>query len=218
MIINPYIFAAPSGVPQLLNEQFEAPGATGWITSSVAPQAPWNDQYTPAILGDFSCEIANTGFRVNAYKNFTPTGSCFMRFRWLRRSPNLGTSILCTFRDTNGNILASLGTTSAGIFRVSLGANAFTNASTAPGVNTLYYGWFEYEKSITGNNAIARAGWSTAGTRRSWPLSGAAGALVVQQSAGVTADAARVMFGSVDAVPTYNFIIDDIQIQSTRFA
>jgi hypothetical protein len=215
-IINPYRFG--SQTPQLLNEQFEQ-GATGWVSQTTGAYQAWQDQYTPAILGDFSCEIANTGFRVNAYKNFTPTGSCFMRFRFIRRTVPTGNGVLCTFRDASGNILATLGLAAgSSVFRASIGANTPTNASTAPLIGTVYYGWFEYEKAISGNNAIARAGWSTAGTRRSWPLSGAAGALVVQQAAGVTADAARVMFGSVDAVPAYNFIIDDIQIQSTRFA
>ena len=219
-IINPFQFS--SATPQLLNEQFEAPGATGWVTSSVAPQAPWNDQYATApapIAGSYSCQIASAATaRINAYKNFTATGSCYLRFRFYYITASGGNGTLCTLRDASGTIVASLGLAStSNIFRVSIGAGGATNSVTAPAANTLLYGWLEYVKG-TGSNAIARAGWTTTGARPSWPTSGASGSLVAQINGTATADAARVMFGTNASLINYNIVIDDIQIQATPFA
>jgi hypothetical protein len=219
-IINPYQFL--SGTPQLLNEQFEAPGATGWISQTTAPYAAWNDQYatSPApIDGSYSAQIASAGTaRVNAYKNFTATGTCYMRFRFYWTAPgSVGNGVLCTLRDAGGNIVTTLGlASSSNIFRVSIVGLA-SNAVTAPPANTLLYGWLEYEKG-TGSNARARAGWSTTAARPSWPASGASGGLVVITQSINPGDAARVMFGNVASLVNYNFVIDDIQIQATPFA
>jgi hypothetical protein len=217
-IINPYRFAAAGGA-QLLNEQFEAPGATGWVSQTTAPYASWNDQYTPAIVGGYSGQVASAGTaRVNAYKNFTGSGSCYMRFQFRSITATVGNATLCTLRDASGNILATIGLVSGSSnFRVSIGAGASSNAGTAPAANTNLYGWLEYIKG-TGSNAIARAGWTTTPARPSWPTSGASGSLVAQINGTATADAARVMFGTNASLINYNIVLDDIQIQATPFA
>lgn len=219
-IINPYTFAAAPDPSQLINEQFEAPGATGWVSQTTAPFAAWNDVYTPAIVDNYSGQISSAGTaRVNAYKNFADTGSCYMRFQFRSITASGGNGTLCTFRDASGNILATLGLVNGtNTFRVSIGAGVSSNAATAPTANTNLYGWFEYIKG-TGANAIARAGWTTTNVRPStWPISGASGALVVRSTGSATADAARVMFGTTASLINYNIIIDDIQVQSTPFA
>jgi hypothetical protein len=214
MIINPYNF----GASQLLNEQFEGPGASGWTSTTTSGYSAWVDTYQPAIVGSYSAQISSaSASRVNAYKNFTAAGSCYMRFQFKWLTAPTANSTLVAFRDASGNILATLGLTASSTFRISIAAGASSSAAQAPLVNTNYYGWLEYQKGS--GNAIGRAGWSTEPSRPSWPTSaGASGPLVIQNTGTSTADAARVLFGRIDAVVNYNFIIDDIQIQSTPFA
>jgi hypothetical protein len=218
MIINPYNFAAPAAVT-LLNEQFEAPGATGWISQTDASYAAWNDVYTPAIVGSYSGRLASTNIlRVNAYKSFVATGSCYMRFRfnWTGQA-TVGSSVLCSFRDSSGNILASLGLLNgSNTFRVSIGLGGSTNAALAPPTNTNLYGWLEFVKGA--GTAIARAGWTFDPNRPAWPASGPLVSLVVQNAGTANADAARIMFGRVETTINYRVNIDDIQIQNTPFA
>jgi len=210
---------------QLLNEQFEAPGSTGWTSITTAGYAAWNDQAnintgTAPILGNYSALIESVNInRVNAYKDFAATENCYMRFQFYQQNPGiLNDQVLCSFLDVSGNVLCSINlANTSGKFRlVSPGATS-TTVSTGLSDFTNYYGWLEYEKG-TGSNAVVRVGWSTSPNRPAWPTNGISGALVTRINGTSTTSATRVRFGRVDAAVNYNYVVDDIQIQSVPFA
>lgn len=221
-IINPYQFS--SGSSQLLTENFEPTGASGWTTNS--GYTPWNDQYgsTPVpplapIEGTRSGAFLNAGAAsTHAYKNFTPTGSCYVRFRFYWTSPgSVGNNNLCSLRDASGNPLLTLGLLgTSNAFRISIGAGGSSSTSSPPTVGTHLYGWMEFVKGS--GNAIGRVGWTTTSARPSWPSSGNVGQLIVINTGTADADASRILFGRTDATVNWRFVFDDIQIQSTPFA
>ena len=212
---------------QRLNEQFEAPGATGWTSITTSGYTAWNDQVnvntgTTEILGNYSALIESSNInRVNAYKNlagFAGVGTCYMRFRfYIQNQGTLNDQILCSFLDASGNVLCSIGLANTNRrFRLNMpGATSLTVSATASEF-TVYYGWLEYEKG-TGANAVCRVGWSTSPNRPVWPSVGASGALAVRLNGTVTSNATRVSFGRTDAAVNYNYVIDDIQIQAIPF-
>lgn len=218
-IINSYRYS--SSTAQLLNEQFEAPGATGWASNTTAPNAAWADQYATApapLVGSYSGRIDGTTAQVNAQKTFTASGSVYCRFRINHARATNGNGTLATLRDSAGNVLATFGLVNATSVSRAIPTGGSTVASaTGPTLTTTYYCWFEYEKG-TGTNAVVRVGLSTASTRPSWPSSGASGFLAVSINGTSTANADRIMFGTTAGVTNYSVIIDDIQIQSTPFA
>ena len=208
---------------QRINEQFEAPGGTGWTSITTAGYAAWNDQYQDAILGNYSALIQGDNVnRINAYKDFTATSTCYMRFQFRVGAPNYAyanNQILCSFLDASGNVLCSIAlANTTGRFRVSMPGVTTTSVAITASEETIYYGWLEYEKG-TGVNAIARVGWSTSPNRPAWPTVGPSGSLVVSSSLGGTPvnNVTRVRFGRVDAAVTYTYTIDDIQIRATPF-
>jgi hypothetical protein len=210
---------------QLLNEQFEAPGATGWSSITTAGYAAWDDEAninigTTSILNDYSALIESINInRVNAYKDFTAAGSCYMRFQFYQQLPGtLNDQVLCSFLDAGGNVLCSINlANTTGRFRLIAPGVTSTTVSTAQNSSTNYYGWLEYEKG-TGSNAKIRVGWSTSPNRPNWPSNGISGALAVRFNGTSTTSATRVRFGRVDAAVNYNYVIDDVQIQPIPFA
>jgi hypothetical protein len=220
-IINPYTFAAAPDPSQLLREDFEPTGATGWTTNS--GYTPWNDQYMTAPLapieGTRSAAFLSAGSgSFHAYKNFTAAGSCYVRFRFYWTAPgSVGNGILCSLRDASGNPLITLGLLgTSNAFRVQMGTGGVSNTSIAPTVGTHLYGWMEFVKGS--GNAIGRVGWTTTPTRPSWPSSGNSGQLIVVNTGTANADASRILFGRADAAINWRFVFDDIQVQSTPFA
>jgi hypothetical protein len=210
---------------QRLNEQFEAPGSTGWTSITTAGYAAWNDQanldigITP-ILGDYSALIESGNInRVNAYKDFAATENCYMRFQFYQQLPGtLNDQVLCSFLDVSGNVLCSINFVNInGKFR--LVSPGVTSATVSTGLSDLtnYYGWLEYQKG-TGSDAVVRVGWSTSPNRPAWPTNGISGALATRINGTSTTSATRVRFGRVDAPVNYNYVVDDIQIQSVPFA
>jgi len=216
-IINPYTFASASSTT-LLSEDFEPTGATGWTTNS--GYSPWDDQYmTPPlapIQGTRSGAFLSIG-SYHAYKNFTATGSCYVRFRFYWNAPgSAGTGVLCTLRDASGNILMTIGlVTGTNAFRVSLGSGGASNTSTPPTVGTHLYGWMEFVKGT--GNAIGRVGWTTTPARPSWPSSGNTGPLIVINNGTANADASRILFGRAEAPINWRFVFDEIEVRSTPF-
>jgi len=236
MIINPYTFAAAPAPSQLINEQFEAPGATGWTSNTTSPNLAWNDQYTvlstptppffpvAPLLGSYSGRIqatATTPNRVNAQKTFTSSANVYCRFLLNHQRVSAGNSTFATIRDSSGNILVTAGLANASsLARASIAGGSTVNAITPPTLGTTYYAWFEYEKGTGTVNAICRFGYSTTSTRPTWPTTGTgSGFLAVTTNGGIsTANADRIMFGTTAAATNYDVIIDDIQVQSTPFA
>lgn len=219
-IINPYLFV-PAGGGQLLNEQFEAPGATGWTSTTTTPNVAWTSQYntSPApLVGSYSGRIDGTTQQVNAQKTFTASGNVYCRFRVNHSRGTGGNGTLATLRNSAGTVLATFGIVNTSSTSRAIPAGGSTvNAATAPTLGTTYYCWFEYEKG-TGANAIVRVGLSTSPTRPTWPASGASGFLAVSVNGTSTSNADRIMFGTNTSVTNYSVILDDIQIQSTPFA
>jgi hypothetical protein len=212
-IINPYSFASAAST-ELLNEQFEAPGATGWTTT-----VPWDDQFTsPALLDNYSANINGTTTNIHAYKNFTASNNVYCRFLIYHSRVTSGNGTLATIRDASGNVLATFGLVNGSSAARSIPAGGSTiNAATAPTLNGTIYGWFEYEKG-TGSNAVCRVGYEQSSSARpSWPTSGASGRLAVSINGTSTATPARIMFGTSASATNYNVIFDDIQIRSTPF-
>jgi len=209
---------------QRLNEQFEAPGATGWSSITTAGYAAWDDEAnintgTVPILGNYSALISSANVnRVNAYKDFAATGSCYMRFQFYQQVPGtLNDQILCSFLDAGGNVLCSIGlANTTGRFRLIAPGATSTTVGLTQSEYTNYYGWLEYEKG-TGSNAVVRVGWSTSPNRPNWPGSGISGALAVRINSTSTSDATRIRFGRTDAAVNYNYVVDDIQIQPVPF-
>lgn len=226
-LINPYTFAAAPAPSQLINEQFEAPGATGWTSNTTSPALAWNDQYTtpPApLLGSYSGRIqatATTPNRVNAQKVFTSSTNVYCRFRINHQRATSGSSTFATIRDSAGSILATAGLlNAASTARAIITLGSTVNATVAPTIGTTYYGWFEYEKGTGLVNAVCRFGYSTSPTRPAWPTTSVgSGLLAVSANGGITsANADRIMFGTTASATNYDVIIDDIQVQTTPFA
>lgn len=214
MIINPYRF----GIAQLINEQFESPGATGWTSNTTSPNLAWSDQYvtSPApLVGSYSARIqatATTPNQVNAQKTFTASGTVYCRFRINHQRATSGNGTLASMRDSAGNVLASFGLINATNASRAVPTGGTTISGSAPTLSTTYYGWFEYEKG-TGVNAVCRVGYSVTSTRpTTWT-----GLLAASTNGTATANADRIMFGTTSAATNYDVIIDDIQIQSTPF-
>jgi len=213
-IINPYLF----GVPKLLEEQFEAPGATGWTSTVSGLAVAWDPIYTTApapLLGSYSGRIQSITGSVNAYKNFVASDKVYCRFRINHQRVSGGNSILATFQTAAGVQLALFQLASGSSrTRVNVNGGAIVVGTVTPTQNLTYYGWFEYEKSTGGATAICRAGLSTNASRpTSWT-----GLNAISTNGTTTANAERIQFGSASGVTSYDVIIDDIQIQSTPFA
>lgn len=211
-IINPYQFV--SSVPELLNEQFEPAGATGWTSSVSGLAVAWFPTYTPALVGSNSCQIASTTGSVNAYKNFTASGSVFCRFQVKHKRVSGGNSILASFQNSSGTSLAVFQLASGSSrTRINVTGGSTVVGTITPTIDVQYWAWFEYEKG-TGANAVCRAGLSTTSTRpTNWT-----GLNAASTNGTTTLDASRIQFGSASGVTNYDVIIDDIQIQATPFA
>lgn len=219
-LINPYTFAAAPAPSQLINEQFEAPGATGWTTSGTN----WSDQYATApapIVGAKSCQIFSTNIaRVNAFKDFAATANCYVRFRFYFVSNPGANQAFLTLRSSTSAVMATIQLAAgSGNFRAITGTGSATPAPTPPTALTFYYGWLEFEK---GAPATVRAGWSITGARPAWPPSGtvspAGTSLAVQTTGTANSDVTRILFGSLTVNTNFNIVIDDVQAQTTPFA
>jgi hypothetical protein len=211
-IINPYTFASASSTT-LLSEDFEGPQSTGWSSTAF-----WNDYYstnTDFFAGDYAGEIECTTFGIHAYKNFTESPNVYCRFFIAAQTFTTATGTLATIRTSTGTVLATFGlVTNSNAARANSGGGSVTSG-TGPTINTLWFGWFEYEKG-TGSNAICRVGYTQTQSRPSWPGSGASGRLAVSVSGTSTANAGRIMFGHT-AVTGYNVIVDNIEVRNTPF-
>jgi hypothetical protein len=209
---------------QLMNEQFEGPGSSGWTYTSSSTAAAWNDQYSipPVLAGTYSARIQATSAtlpnRINAQKIFGNSRNVYCRFlikhqvyananTTLAAIRNLGGTNLGTFAMLSGNHAA----------RATAFGGTTQTAVDNPVIGTLYYGWFEYERG-TGSNSVCRTGYSLTPVRPTWPNNGGNGLLAVSNNGNNTSTPDRIMFGSTAVVTGYDVIIDDIQIQSTPFA
>ena len=211
-------------VTQLVNEQFEGPGAVGWFSNTTSPALAWNDTYNTsppgALTGSYSAQIESAlTARPNGQKTFSANGNIYCRFLINHQRRSGGQGVLSTLRDTNGEIVASfgLGNGTNGARMQVLGASGPTLGGT-PATGVTYYGWFEYEKAAS-TSGIARGGYTETGSaaRPTWPLSGVSGLLAVSTGGNRLTNVTGVMFGRIEANINYNVIIDDIQIQSTPF-
>jgi hypothetical protein len=200
----------------LLEEQFEGPGATGWTSSQGGNYSAWLSTYTPALLGDYSALMSATGSTgINAYKNFTPSGSVYCRFRIRHRVRCAINSSFITFQTSTGTTVATFQLqTGTSRPRIIVLGGTLTAATETPLLDTDYFGWFEYQKGTGGPTASCRAGFSIEPIRpTSWT------GLNAQSLNGTTTlDAGRILFGSSTAATNYDVVIDDIQVQSTPFA
>jgi hypothetical protein len=215
-IINPFMFG--NGVPKLLEEQFEAPGASGWTSVVNASAIAWVSNYTTApapLLGSYSCRIQNTTGSTNAYKNFAASGTVYCRFRINHQRVSGGNSTLITFNTATGTQLAVFQLASGNSrTRVNVSGGSTVVGTVTPTQNLTYYGWFEYGKATSGANAFCRAGLSTTAERpTNWT-----GINAASNNGTTTANAERIQFGSPSGATNYDVIIDDIQIQDTPFA
>jgi hypothetical protein len=123
-----------------------------------------------------------------------------------------------SLRDSTGTILCSIGLGNAyNTFRSVPTGGSFVYAAASPTTGTTYYGWFEYEVG-SGTNSVCRVGLTTTSSRPTWPASGASGLLAVSTNGTSTANVERLFLGRTEAVPNYNVILDDIEMQSTPFS
>jgi hypothetical protein len=211
LIINPF-----PAIPQLLNEQFEGPGATGWTSVTTTPFIAWNDQYATApISGNYSARITAN---MNAYKDIPATSKCYVRFRFYWSAPvSSATGVLLSLRGANSNAVSSLslqGTSNRFMAAIS---GIPIAVSTAAAADTLLYGWLEFDKTSVSTTTL-RVGWSTTASRPIWPANGVSGPLIVRNQGIASNDATRVQFGAIGAFTNYNVTIDDVQIQTIPFA
>jgi hypothetical protein len=210
-IINPYQF---SSTVQLLNEQFEDP-LTGWVSTVGGAARAWLPTYTPALVGNQSCQIENTGSNyTNAYKNFTPSGKVYCRFQIRHKRVCAIHSNLVSFQTQAAVTVATFQlSTNSSRWRINAAGGTTASASQTPLQETNYWAFLEYEKGTGGATAICRAGFSETQFRpTSWT-----GLNAICSDGTTTNDAGRIVFGSPSSFTSYDVIVDNIQIQTTPF-
>lgn len=182
------------GVSYLVNQGFEGTGYDNSETWTEAGTGTIDEDYTTSpIVGSQSLRITLAAQTGSTYAAFTAQDTVYFFARLRFDSITGGASrTLATFRDGSATVHASLQHSTSGVLRVSATGGTANNSTDALPTATDIYVWFEYVKG-TGTNAIARAGWSTDGTKPT--LSAGAAKACVSNDGTSTAQASRIYLG-----------------------
>lgn len=198
---------APSaGVEYLLTEDCEGTGTpSGWSDSGTGT-VDW-DYTTSPIAGSHSVLFstsAQTAFSSNSLAAGISAMYCFFRLRI--DSGSGAFAFIRTSTTTQATILISSG-------KLSVSASGGTSNNSAGDIPTgeNLYIWFEYLKG-TGSDAIARAGWSTDGTKPTFSAGGATSC--VSSNGTATNDVTMLRLGNTSS-STFALVFDTIRVAAS---
>lgn len=193
--------AAPS---YLFQENFEGAGYENSWTEAGAGTID-EDNTAVVIAGSESLDINCSSAAGSAFISFTAADTIFVAFKWRHAS---GNAVIASIRTSGASARATLNVAS-GVMRVQASggtANDSTDALPADTTTDIWC-WFEYVKG-TGANAIARAGWSTDGSKPTFTAS--AGKSCVSSDGTGTDQVSRLYIGST-ASQTFRHIYDTVR-------
>ena len=204
--------SAGGGVTYLVQQGFEGSGYdNGEIWTESASGTRDEDYTTSPIEGSHSLRISGSAQSPSTYVSFTTLDTVYCYFRFRYNAIDSSSRTIATIRDSSGNILATLAhVATTGALRITAQGgtgNSSTDSITAGAGNEIHV-WIEYVKG-TGSDAIARAGWSTDGTKPTF-TAGAAKACVSNNGT-VTAQAGRLMLGHTSN-GVYDYVFDKVRV------